>query len=252
MKKAISKDFVVFENTLTGFAKNFDFEGENYGNQKRNSLKLFNLDGNTINIKSFRIPNIINQIAYRFFRKSKAERSFEFAHKLMHLDIGTPKPIAYFEFPALFLFKKSYYISSHLDYDLTFRELSNNFNYPDHEKILRAFTRFTHSIHEKGVNFLDHSPGNTLIRKTGDDYEFYLVDLNRMEFRNLDFHERIKNFRRLTPHKYLIEIISDEYAKCINEDFNKVFELMWDATQKFHTKFQRKQKMKKKFKFWKK
>ena len=252
MKKAISKKYEEYDESLVDFAKNFEFEGEDFGNQKRNSLKLFKLHGKTINIKSFRVPNFINQIAYRFFRKSKAERSFKYAQKLLQLGIGTPEPIAYFEFPSFLLFKKSYYISSHLEYDLTFRELSNNFNYPDHENILRAFTRFTHSLHEKGVHFLDHSPGNTLINKTEDGYKFYLVDLNRMEFRDLDFLERIKNFRRLTPHKYLIEIMSDEYAKCIQENPEKILKLMWDATQKFHNKFQRKQRLKKKYKFWRK
>ena len=71
--------------------------------------------------------------------------------------------------------------------DLTFRELTKDLNYPDHEIILRAFTRFTFQLHENGINFLDHSPGNTLVKKVGKEYEFYLVDLNRMNFGFMDF-----------------------------------------------------------------
>lgn len=252
MNYKVSKTFEAHTETLTDDILNFETKGKPFGNQDRNSLKLFKLNGKTINVKSFRIPNIINQIAYRFFRKSKAQRSFEYGNWLKSLDIGTPQPIAYYEFKTWLLFKKSYYISEQQDCDLTYRELTTDFDYPDHETILRAFTRFTYSLHKKNVHFLDHSPGNTLIKKVGSDYEFYLVDLNRMEFKELDFEARIKNFSKLTIHKFMIEIMSDEYAKCSGEDYNKVFDLMWTSTEEFQNKYHRKRRLKNKLKFWKK
>ena len=205
----------------------------------------------TVNIKSFKVPNIFNQIAYKFLRKSKAERSFEYANKLLSKGIGTPQPFAYFEFASPFLFKKSYYLSEHLQCDLTYRELTTNFDYPDYEEILRAFTRFTFQIHEKNILFLDHSPGNTLIKKGNDQFEFYLVDLNRMKFKSLDLDTRIKNFSRLTIHKSMVEVMSDEYAKLCGENYEKVFDLMWKSTEAFQRKFYRKKELKKKLKFWK-
>jgi hypothetical protein len=102
------------------------------------------------------------------------------------------------------------------------------------------------------VLFLDHSPGNTLIKKVENSYKFYLVDLNRMQFKALDFETRIKNFERLTIHKSMVRTMSDEYAKCSGEDFDKVFDLMWSSTQNFQEKYQRKRQFKKKLKFWKK
>lgn len=231
--------------------KNFDIKGEGFGNQDRNSLKLFQLNKMTINVKSFKVPNIFNQIAYKFFRKSKAQRSFEYANKLTELNIGTPQPIAYYEFTTPFLFKKSYYISEHLDYDLTYRELTTNLNYPNHENLLRSFTRFTFNLHENGINFLDHSPGNTLIQLNNGDYKFFLVDLNRMKFGTMDFDTRIKNFSRLTIHKSMVEVMSHEYAKCSGYDFNKVFDLMWRETEAFQERFYRKKRLKKRLKFWK-
>lgn len=230
---------------------NFDSKGEDFGNQDRNSLKLFKLNDLTINVKSFRIPNIINQIAYRFFRKSKAQRSFEYANKLIDLEIGTPQPMGYYEFKTLLLFKNSYYISEHLNCDLTFRELLTDLNYPNHESILRAFTRFTFQLHEKGILFLDHSPGNTLIKINNGDYQFFLVDLNRMVFKTLDFETRIKNFSRLTIYKSMVEVMSDEYAKCSGGDYNSIVDLMWQETVLFQEKFHRKERLKKKLKFWK-
>jgi hypothetical protein len=106
-------------------------------------------------------------------------------------------------------------------------------------------------LHNKGVLFLDHSPGNTLIKKVDDVYNFFLVDLNRMRFKSLGFDERIKNFSRLTPHQYIVEIMSDEYAKCLNVDYDTVFNLMWTYTQDFQSKHLRKKRLKQKLKFWK-
>ena len=187
---------------------------------------------------------------YNFFRKSKAQRSFEYATKLLNLGIGTPTPIAFCERPSIFLFKSSYYISQHLNCDLTYRELTTNLDYPDSDSIIRAFTRFTYDLHQKGVNFLDHSPGNTLITKTGDSYHFSIVDLNRMKFGEMDFNTRIKNFAKLTIHKSIIEIMSDEYAKCSNADFDTIFKLMWKNTESFQMKSKQKSMLKKKLKFW--
>ena len=129
--------------------------------------------------------------------------------------------------------------------------MTKDFNYPNHEAILRAFTRFTYNLHQKQVKFLDHSPGNTLIKKVDDDYEFYLVDLNRMEFKPMDLEARIKNFAKLTTHKSLIKVMSEEYAKCSNESYETVFNLMWNNTQDFQRRYWRRRRIKNKLKFWK-
>ncbi|WP_452219191.1 lipopolysaccharide kinase InaA family protein [Lacinutrix undariae] len=233
---------------VSDFISNFATSGEQFGKAARNTIKLFDLNGKKVNVKAFKIPNIFNQIAYKFFRKSKAERSFAYASKLKELGIGTPNPIAYFESTTLFLFKKSYYVSEHLECDLTYRELINDFNYPDYDNILRAFTRFTYRLHENGIQFLDHSPGNTLIKKKGDNYEFFLVDLNRMNFGTLDFETRMQNFARLSKYKPMVEVMSDEYAKCIGKDYDTVFTAMWKGVVDFRTKYERKKELKKKLK----
>jgi len=249
MNYVINKAFKKDEQQLTSFIKNFDNSGENFGNQDRNSLKLFDLNGRTINIKSFKIPNAINQLAYRFFRKSKAQRSFEYANKLINLQVGTPQPIAYYEFKTPVLFKKSYYISEHLPYDLTYRELTTDLNYPNHEAILRAFTRFTFELHEKGINFLDHSPGNTLIKIEHGDYKFYLVDLNRMRFEPMDLQARIKNLSRLTIQDRLVKVMSDEYAKLYGVSYEEFYSKLWQDINTFQDKIKRKKALKKKLLF---
>lgn len=251
MKKVFHNSYTNFQSEIDGFIDAFETSGESI-KDKRNKLKLFELNGKTVNIKSFKVPSLLNQIVYKFFRKGKAQRSFEYANTLLKLGIGTPQPIAYYEFPTALFFKRSYYLSEHENYDLTFRELSNNPDYPNHENLLRAFTRFTHQLHEKGILFLDHSPGNTLITIKDDGLDFKLVDLNRMLFKSLSFEERIKNFERLTPHESIVRTMSDEYAKISGKSFEEVFNKMWRLTQDFQYKFNRKKAIKKQLKFWKK
>ena len=247
----INNQFTSDTDHIKSFVQNFNHSGQQLGKGDRNVIKLFDLRGTIINIKCFKIPNIFNRFIYRFFRKSKAQRSYEYANKLRNLHIGTPEPIAYFEETSAFMFGRSFYISEQIDCDLTYRELTHNLDYPDHEMILRAFTRFTYELHEKQINFLDHSPGNTLIKKTNTGYDFYLVDLNRMKFGPMDFRTRINNFKRLTIHESMVAVMSDEYANCSGEDPKKIFDLMWQLTQEFQEKFHRKKRLKKRLKFWK-
>jgi len=239
------------KEAVLNYLKNFNSKGESLNDGQRNSIKIFDLEGEKINIKSFKIPNAVNKIVYRFFRKSKAERSFQYANHLISNKIGTPFPIAFAENKSGLTFKDSYYVSEHLDCDLTFRELVTNPDYPNHEEILRAFTRFTFNLHEQEIEFLDHSPGNTLIQLNNGDYKFFLVDLNRMNFNKLNFEERMKNFARLTPKKEMIEVMANEYAHLINKPEAEVFEKMWFFTNQFQEKFQRKKELKKKLRFWK-
>ena len=240
----INPEFKKFEKELQDIISNYENKGVAFGNQKRNSLRLFKFDNFTINVKSFKKPNVFNKLVYKFFRQSKAQRSFEYANKLKALDIGTPQPIAYFEFSSILSFGNSFYLSEHWDKAFTYRDLIDDFNYPDYDTILRTFTRFTYQLHEKSINFLDHSPGNTLIKKTEKGYEFALVDLNRMRFESMDFNSRMKNFARLSKYKQMVEVMSDEYAKCYQVSYEKVFAKMWMEVQNFRNKKAKKKRLK--------
>ena len=253
MKYTVNPSFCHVEKQLVHFVNDFDLEGTLFGDGKRNKIKLFDLEGTQINIKSFKVPNLINTIAYKYFRKSKARRSFEFANILLENKIGTPQPIAYFENSNFLGLKDSYYISEHLDCDLTFRELVQIPDFPENEIILRQFTRFSYNLHQKGIEFLDHSPGNTLIKKGNNgNYEFFLVDLNRMEFhKSMSFEVRIKNLCRLTPRKEMVAIMSNEYAIISGESEQLINETLWKMTEKFQYNLARKKRLKKKLKFWK-
>lgn len=252
MKLVISENFESSRKEILDLLNHFDGKGEQFGPGVRNTIKLFELHGMRVNIKAFRIPNPINKVAYRFLRKSKAERSFNYALKLLEKGIGTPRPVAYAEETSPVSFNRSFYVSEHLPYDLTYRELVNDTAFPQHEEILRAFTRFTYELHEKQVQFLDHSPGNTLIQLNNGDFKFFLVDLNRMNFKPLTFEERMQNFSRLTPKREMVRTMASEYARLTGKPEAEVFEKMWSYTVEFQKAFRRKKKLKKKLKFWRK
>ncbi|MFV5695548.1 lipopolysaccharide kinase InaA family protein [Flavobacterium sp. LB3P122] len=252
MSLFINTTFISKEKELKDYITKFNSTGILFGDGKRNVIKLFKLEEVAINVKSFKIPHLINKVAYKYFRKSKARRSYEYANRLLESGIGTPKPIAYYENFSVLGLQESFYISEHLQAELTFRELVLKPDYPDHENILRQFTKFTFDLHEKGVEFLDHSPGNTLIKKgSQNQYEFFLVDLNRMNFHEvIDFDSRMKNFHRLTPKTEMLAVMSDEYAKLYHKEYDEVFSKMCFYTDDFQVKLQKKIGRKKKLLFW--
>lgn len=256
MKTAIyfNSEYLSIKKEIFNIIENFNNSGLIFGDGNRNIIKIFELNSTKINIKSFKKPHLLNSIIYKYIRKSKARRSFEYANRLLANQISTPQPIAYFEYTNLFGLKSSFYVSEHLECDLTFRELVQIPEFPNHEIILRQFTRFSYLLHQKGIEFLDHSPGNTLIKKNDNgSYDFFLVDLNRMTFhQNMSFHSRMKNLCRLTYKEEMVKIMSNEYAIVSGESEDIIFRTLWKMTTDFQNQYFRKRRLKKKLKFWKK
>jgi tRNA A-37 threonylcarbamoyl transferase component Bud32 len=247
MKGTVSSKHLELAKFIDESISNFDSQGIVLY-EGRNVVKVFDLSGMSINIKRFKKPNLVNSFAYRFVRKSKAQRSFEYARILLEKGIETPDPIAYFENYSSTNFKYSYYVAAHFNADFTYRELIHDGSIENREDILRQYTRFVHKMHEAGVYFMDNSPGNTLIAMDGKIASFFLVDLNRMKFYDIPYEDRLKNFERLSPEKWMYEIMGDEYAILLGKNSKEVIEKMWNYTQQFQEKFHRKKELKKKLK----
>lgn len=220
----INPEFQHLKNEIQALPERFKNEGEVL-EKDRNVIKIISVDGIPMNVKSFKIPNPINRLAYAYVRPSKAERSYKYAELLLKRGIGTPKPIAYIICKNLLGISHSYYISLQQEHDFLFRDLKLQ-NPPEMEQILREFTRFTHHFHTQGIYFIDHSPGNTLIKKTGQHYDFYLVDLNRIKFMPIDPLTGLKNFYRLNATDTMIDIIADEYAHLTSSDAQEMTRLL--------------------------
>jgi hypothetical protein len=160
----------------------------------------------------------------------------------------TPFPIAYIENRSrLGLLRDSYYVSQQIDYDFTIRELIHDPLFPDRNVILEQFTEFTFKMHEAKVNFLDHSPGNTLIvKKASGQYEFYLIDLNRMNFKNLSIEERMDNFKKMWLSKKMVKVIAKAYARLSGEPEEKLHAILLEKTLQFKRKITKKKYLKRK------
>ena len=174
-------------------------------------------------VKKFKVPNIVNRFAYRYLRPSKAKRSY-----LYSLKIGielSPEPIAYIENSRMTLLSTSYYISRYFDYDHTIHEVLIDKTLKNRTKILSEFADFSFKLHDSGILHRDYSHGNILLKesnKTTPHCEFKIIDVNRMEFKNLNIKSRLENFARINADDDDMKIIITQYAKHMNMDVEKL------------------------------
>lgn len=181
----------------------------------RNLIKIMTLAGLQINVKSFKCPHVLNRFIYAWFRKSKAERSYLNALRLLRMDIGTPEPIAYLVYQDAQGVNRSYYISIQQPCDYVLLDLLQQ-RPADFEELFRAYVYFVYCFHQKGVYFVDLSTGNTLVERGRKEHahRFYLVDLNRINFKSVALtpFDGMRNFCRIDLNDQDLEFIVREYA----------------------------------------
>jgi len=241
IKLVINEDYGALKSFIEDLPMSFLRSGE-VVYSARNIIKTFEVDGLKLNVKSFKKPLFINQVAYATCRKSKARRSYEYAFHLKENGFKTPDPVAYMELKETGLLKYSLYISIHEEFDGMMRELYSG-EIKGREELLLQFARYTADLHEKKILHLDYSSGNILYKnEIKNEYSFYLVDLNRMKFdKPIDINTACFNFRRLWGSDEMISFIVKEYARMRDFDeetcLRKTFEYrkkFWDTFSKQH------------------
>lgn len=233
----INPDFKQIEVSIQEIPYIFGHSGENIY-EARNILKNIQAGDITLNIKSFKVPNVINQFVYGNFRPSKAKRSYEYALILQERGINTPAPVGYIEQKKGICFRNSYYISLFEEFDGMLRELRRG-KLEGREDFLRQFARFTADVHDKEVLHIDYSPGNILYKRRQDRYEFYLVDLNRMHFGKVSMTDGCKNLQKLWGSEEMIRFIAREYAIARDFDPQECIDLTLEYHRQFWIKFSR-------------
>jgi tRNA A-37 threonylcarbamoyl transferase component Bud32 len=116
------------------------------------------------------------------------------------------------------------------------------------DKLIKKFVLFTHKLHENGIMFLDHSTSNTIIKKIENDYKLFLIDLNRMNFKKMNFEDRLINFRRLNLSDDSIKKVSYFYSEIINVNKDLIFEKIKTYSQNFQINRRKRKKIKNIFK----
>lgn len=216
-KIELNSKYKSFETALISIKEIFQSSDKTI-HKARNELKIIEINGVKCVVKSFKIPHLLNRVAYTFFRDGKAKKSFLNATKLIELQVNTPEPIGIIEFFSTALLKESYYISLYEPYEFTIREVFHH-KVAHREEILKAFAEFTYQLHQKNIWHVDYSLGNILISKQESHYRFSIVDINRMQFKSISPKEGLKNFNKFwAKDKNDLSIIAKEYAKITNFD----------------------------------
>lgn len=149
----------------------------------RNHIKVIDVSGieeiglTEVVVKQFHRPNVFQRIDYSFIRKSKAERAYRNANRLRRRGIGTPENLGYVEEWKHGIYQRSYYLTAY-DEGVRLSELQE-----EKLQLIHEFAYFVARMHESGLVHRDLNPSNILCHwnKTDKNYEFSLVDINRMK-----------------------------------------------------------------------
>jgi tRNA A-37 threonylcarbamoyl transferase component Bud32 len=179
----------------------------------RNRVVRLEHEGETMMVKCFKRVNIIQQIVYTFFRKSKAERAFLFAGEFSKRGISTPQRIAFLEEKRWGLFLKGYFVSKEVEgteCHLLLREVKE-FS----PQLADAVMKQTVLMHSKGILHGDLNLSNFLCVEKSGDYYFNMIDINRSRFCDgyPSNNDCLKNLVRTTHRRDLYEYLIASYAR---------------------------------------
>lgn len=246
MKIVLNDKYAHLRTFIESLPDIFDKEGESIF-LARNEIRLYDEGGFTLNVKSYKVPILINRIAYTFFRPTKASRAYEHALTLLSKGFQTPDPVAYIETKKSGLLHRSFFISLHTPMDGHMRLFNDeDASNAGKEDLIKAFAEFTARLHEADVLHCDYSPGNILREKVDEmgNYNFSLVDINRMQFRPVSVEMGCKNFRRMRGNDEFFRLCATYYAKGRGADVEQCVE----AFLRYKYEDRKKRKRKEKFK----
>ena len=179
----------------------------------RNRVVRLEHEGETMMVKCFKRVNIIQQIVYTFFRKSKAKRAFLFAGEFSKRGISTPQRIAFLEEKRWGLFLKGYFVSKEVEgteCHLLLREVKE-FS----PQLADAVMKQTLLMHSKGILHGDLNLSNFLCVEKSGNYYFNMIDINRSRFCDgyPSNNDCLKNLVRTTHRRDLYEYLIASYAR---------------------------------------
>ena len=198
----------------------------------RNQIRIITApDGTELCVKRFHQPRFLNRIGYSFLRAPKAQRAYDNALRLLSYGIGTPMPVAYI-LCGKGLLAESYLITEKSTLRHTFYEFRDGV-IAGKEDLIQSFARFSARIHETGVLPLDYSPGNILYDRVNGEWQFELVDINRMQFGKVSAKQGCCNFCRLWGKTDFFDVLVPAYAQARQMDEKQCREWVLDARKHF-------------------
>ncbi len=215
----INPKYSSLRNFIEKIPENFDDLGV-ATHLGRNHIRIAEVDETKLVIKYFKRITSVNRLIYGNLRKSKAKRSFENSLRLLENGIGTPEPVGFIDIYSRCSLQKSFYVCLYTDYkdikELLSKPLSES------EDGMRAFARLTSKMHHAGIYHGDYNLSNVLYNFDGNQYDFCLIDNNRMRFRSFSPRTGVKNLKRMKLSVEQMAIIGSEYANISHLDSNHV------------------------------
>ncbi len=216
----------------------------------RNIIREDNVKGVRLVIKSFKRIYLPNKIRYTYFYPSKAQRAYDNAKVLLQKGFNTPRPIAYIEIVRNGLIDEMFFVSEHT----AFQALEKIHQDPEimTSQLLVALAAFTFRLHQNNIYHVDYNLGNILTNFDNGEYEFGLIDNNRMKFKPICFDEGISNFVRLGLSVEQLTLLGKEYARLSKVADGTALSLLFEKKRAHVRKAERKKSVKRTLSLFKK
>ncbi len=246
-RTVVNPDFERYSSFVETVPDTFAGEGQTIYS-KRNVVKRFQVEKNVcLIVKRYKIPNLIQRLAYTLYRKSKAERAYDYATRILQKGIETPKPIAFIEIYQRGLFTYSYFISTEDNRSSCDVLLDSSFQ--DSEKLVDKLVDFIVSLHDKGIMHGDLNLSNILYCEEDGQYSFAVIDTNRSRFiEHPSMSQCLKNLMRMTHDFAVSAKIVAVYANKRGWDERKSVEYVRKEIEAFEHRNDLKHSFKKKHK----
>ncbi len=208
------------------------------------------IEGELLNIKQFHKPRFANALIYTNLRKSKARRSWEYAHRLLDLGFLTPGPIAYIECIDGMKLRDSYYISR----QISATEMRHVEDRADCDAILFALGREMARLAKAGVLMHDFTPGNVLFtadESAPDGYRFQYVDLNRSSF-GVNEEKKFLDMFRVVDYAQEVKKLAESYADAMGLDRATTVIEAQKTHERFWRRLRRRKAIKRRLMPWRK
>ena len=214
---------------LFSFVDQLPFNFEQLGEQifkNRNAIRRIVVEGEAFVVKEFCLPHRFNRFVYRWFRATKAARSFRNAEWFRAAGVGSPEPIGFCDTGSTLFIGHCYYVCRQSMLRYNFRDLNDET--PQLLEVLHAVGETAARMNDHGWWHKDFSGGNVLWDITSRGVAVELIDLNRLRIGTLSPERGVLNLAALRPPKSWRLPLVEGYAAVRNADVDVCLQVLND------------------------
>ena len=208
-KIEIAPKYSFLREVILSLPENFSNHGRIVCSEK-NVIRSVVWEGILVEIKQFKYNTLVDRYWFATFGKSKAQLGYENSDRLLNLGINTPERIAYITSYKYGMLYEDFYVYLSIDYksldELIKLPLSSSLN------ALKTFARFSFNLHSLGIFPKDYTANNIAYTLRSNEYNFVLIDNDRISFSKFFAKKGVRNLQRLYLPADRFSIIISEYA----------------------------------------